>query len=160
MNLLYIAAPYRAATQAAISNNIAEASLMAQHYWLQGFAVLCPHLNSAHFDGLVPDEQFLKATMMMLSKCTHIAMHPRWSFSEGCLAEYKYATDHDLVIHYTDLARVYKSLGLTIGDLSYADNKPKSTLVVVENSTEATPSNGVYIEQVGTGDVTSSKEGT
>lgn len=116
MQLLYIAAPYRAATTAQISNNIHEAALMAQYYWLQGFAVICPHLNSAHFDDLVPDQQFLDATMLMLACCTHIALHPRWSSSEGCIAEYEYSLNNKITPHFTVLPRVYKALGMTMGD--------------------------------------------
>ena len=114
MQLLYIAAPYRAITTAAISNNIQEASRMAQYYWLQGYAVICPHLNSAHFDGLVEDLQFLTATKLMLATCDHIALHPRWSFSRGCIDEYQYATKHKISTHFTDRTKVYKKLGLTV----------------------------------------------
>ena len=113
MELLYIAAPYRAATTAGIKNNIAQASFMAQYYWLQGYAVICPNMNSAHFDGLLPDPQFLTATKLMLSKCTHIALHPRWSFSKGCIAEYEYAITNNITPHFTVLSRVYDALGLS-----------------------------------------------
>ena len=116
MQLLYIAAPYRASTTAQIHNNIHEASLMAQFYWLQGFAVICPHTNSAHFDGLISDKQFLAATTLMLSACSHIALHPRWSFSTGCLEEYEYAMNNAITPHFTNLTRVYKALGLTMGE--------------------------------------------
>ena len=116
MQLLYIAAPYRASTTAAIHNNIHEASLMAQYYWLQGYAVICPHLNSAHFDGLVPDKQFLDATKLMLTTCQHIAFHPKWSFSSGCMEEYQYAQDNNITPHFTSMSRVYKKLGLLMGD--------------------------------------------
>lgn len=115
MQLLYIAAPYRAPTTVQIKNNIHYASLMAQYYWLQGFAVICPHLNSAHFDGLISDQQFLSATKLMLLKCSHIALHPKWSFSDGCIAEYKLARENKLTMHFTDFSRVYKALGLTLG---------------------------------------------
>ncbi len=115
MQLLYIAAPYRASSTAAISNNINEARFMAQYYWLQGFAVICPHLNTAHFDGLMPDKVFLEATMLMLTKCSHIALHPKWTFSSGCMEEYHYALENNLTLHYTNMARVYKALGLTMG---------------------------------------------
>jgi len=117
MHLIYIAAPYRAKTTYQISNNIHEASLMAQYYWLQGFAVICPHLNTAHFDGLMPDATFLAATMLMLSKCSHIALHPNWSFSTGCMEEYLYAMENNITIHYTDMFRVYNKLGLRMGDI-------------------------------------------
>lgn len=116
MQLLYIAAPYRADTTAQIRNNIHEASLMAQYYWLQGYAVICPHLNSAHFDGLVPDTQFLAGTKLMLATCGHIALHPRWSSSQGCIIEYEYALNNKIIPHFTVLPRVYKALGMTVGD--------------------------------------------
>ncbi len=119
MHLMYIAAPYKAKTTYQIHNNIHEASLMAQYYWLQGYAVICPHLNSAHFDGLIPDKQFLKATKLMLSKCSHIALHPRWSASLGCLDEYQYAIANNITPHFTSLTRVYHKLGLTMGELSW-----------------------------------------
>jgi len=116
MELLYIAAPYRAKTTIQISNNIHEASLMAQYYWLQGFAVICPHLNTAHFDGLVDDKIFLTGTKLMLAKCSHIALHPRWTFSAGCLNEYHYAMENNITLHFTDMKRAYKKLGLIIGE--------------------------------------------
>lgn len=116
MELLYIAGPYRAETTAQIRNNIHEASLMAQYYWLQGFAVICPHLNTAHFDGLMPDETFLEATKLMLSKCSHIALHPHWTFSSGSMEEYHYAIENSIKVHYTNMSRVFKALGLTLGE--------------------------------------------
>jgi len=117
MQLLYIAAPYRASSIAKLHNHILEASLMAQYYWLQGYAVICPHKNSAYFDGLVDDSNFLTATMLMLSKCTHIALHPKWSFSAGCIAEYEYAIQQKLTLHFTTMSRVYKKLNITMGDI-------------------------------------------
>ena len=108
MHLLYIASPYRAKTIIKLQHNIHEASKMAQFYWHQGFAVICPHLNSANFDGLVPDKQFLMATMLMLSKCSHIAIHPTWTDSIGSIEEYEYAVKHELTIHFTDMNRVNK----------------------------------------------------
>ena len=116
MDLLYIAAPYRASSTAAIRNNINEAALMAQYYWLQGYAVLCPHMNSAHFDGLVPDKVFMAATKLMLTHCSHIALHPKWSFSTGCIEEYQYAHNNNITMHFTVMQRVYTCLGLTMGD--------------------------------------------
>lgn len=94
MKLLYIAAPYRAKTIARLQQNIHEAKLMAQYYWTQGYAVICPHLNSANFDGLMPDKVFLQGTMLMLSRCDSIAMHPDWERSTGSIQEYDYAYDH------------------------------------------------------------------
>jgi len=108
LNLLYIASPYRAKTIIKLQHNIHEASKMAQYYWHQGFAVICPHLNSANFDGLILDKQFLAGTMLMLSKCSHIAIHPIWTESSGSIEEYEYAIANKLTIHFTDMKRVNK----------------------------------------------------
>jgi len=90
MEILYIAAPYRAKTICSLQQNISDARLMAMYYWNKGYAVLCPHLNSANFDGLIADEQFLAGTKLMLSKCDIIAMHPNWEQSEGCRNEHAF----------------------------------------------------------------------
>jgi hypothetical protein len=108
LNLLYIAAPYRAKTIVKLQHNIYEASKMAQYYWHQGFAVICPHKNSANFDGLTLDKVFLQGTMLMLSKCSHIAIHPKWSESSGSITEYEYAIANKLIIHFTEMVRVNK----------------------------------------------------
>ncbi len=93
MKLLYIAAPYRAKTIISLQQNIHEAKLMAMYYWNKDYAVLCPHSNSANFDGLLSDDKFLEGTMLMLAKCDLIAMHPNWQQSAGCLNE------HNLMIN-------------------------------------------------------------
>ena len=90
MKLLYIAAPYKAKTIVNLQQNIHEAKLMAMYYWNKGYAVICPHLNSANFDGLCEDKIFLQGTMLMLSKCDAIAMHPNWEQSSGCVNEHTF----------------------------------------------------------------------
>lgn len=100
MKLIYIAAPYRGSTLFETNNNIQIARLLAIRYWKQNFAVLCPHMNSALFDGLVSDEQFLEAGRIMLSKCDTIVMHKRWEQSLGCIAEHEFAKEHNIEIIY------------------------------------------------------------
>lgn len=92
MKLIYIAAPYRADTASQLQHNIAQAKIIAQYYWLKGYAVICPHLNSANFDGLVEDEQFLNAYKKILLTCDEAVSHPDWKTSEGCIAEVNLCT--------------------------------------------------------------------
>lgn len=108
MKLLYIAAPYRADTIVKLQHNIHEARKMAQYYWSKGYVVICPHLNSANFDGLIPDKSFMSGTKLMLSKCTHVAFHPKWSNSAGCVDEQMYSVRNKLTIYYTDMEKVNK----------------------------------------------------
>ncbi len=95
MKLLYIAAPYRAKTIVALQRNINDAKLMAMYYWRKGYAVICPHLNSANFDGLIDDNKFYAGTLLMLSKCDSIALHPNWEQSSGCVNEYNYMMNQE-----------------------------------------------------------------
>jgi len=106
MQLLYTAAPYRANTIIQLQHNIHQASLMAQFYWLKGFVVICPHLNTANFDGLIPDADFLKAALLLQAQCTHSAFHPDWTTSIGCMDEYKNAKNLNHTIHFTNMERV------------------------------------------------------
>lgn len=76
---------------------------MAQYYWTKGYAVICPHLNSANFDGLMPDNTFLAGTMEMLSRCDFIAMHPKWADSEGCVQEHLFMLNKQKFLHFENL---------------------------------------------------------
>ena len=120
MKLLYIAAPYRAKTIVSLQQNIQDAKLMSMYYWKKGYSVICPHLNSANFDGLLPDKDFLHGTMLMLSKCDVIAMHPNWEQSIGCITEHNFmlqrTKDSDTEIFYPEWEAV-----LTILDVLYRE---------------------------------------
>lgn len=96
MKLVYIAAPYRAKTIIALQENINNARYMAQYYWLRGDAVICPHLNSANFDGLIPDYRFLEGTKLMLSKCSLAVFHPDFRDSKGCCEELIYCRENGI----------------------------------------------------------------
>ena len=69
MKLTYIIAPYSAPTHIQVKQNIAEAEILAQYYWLSQNAVICPHLNTAFFSGLVAESIYYVGTLLMLSKC-------------------------------------------------------------------------------------------
>jgi hypothetical protein len=88
MKLVYIAGPYRAKSKYFIGRNISIARYHARLLWQKGYAVLCPHMNTAHFDGICPDEVFLEGTMEMLRRCDLIYLLPNWRDSEGAKAEY------------------------------------------------------------------------
>lgn len=53
MKVVYVAGPYGGKTTNEIDENIRRAREVAVELWRQGWAVICPHLNTAHFDGAV-----------------------------------------------------------------------------------------------------------
>ncbi len=63
MKRAYVMGPYRAPTWEGIEANIQRAKELAVALWQMGYAVFCPHLNTAHFDGLAPDDVFLEGDL-------------------------------------------------------------------------------------------------
>jgi hypothetical protein len=51
VRLIYVSGPYRALTPEGVQANINRARIAAQSLWAKGWAVICPHMNSAHFEG-------------------------------------------------------------------------------------------------------------
>lgn len=102
MKLIYVAGPYRADSFGGIELNIMYAQKAAKKLWKEGWAVLTPHLNTAHFDGVVPDKAFLEGTKEMLTRCDAIYLLSRWTESQGAISEYRKAKELGLEIYYEE----------------------------------------------------------
>ena len=94
MRIIYVAGPYRADCEFEVLKNIAHAWDMARKLWNAGWAVICPHTNSA-FMGLDP-EVVIAGDLDIISKCDAIFMLNGWSESEGAKEEYSWAISNDL----------------------------------------------------------------
>lgn len=88
MRLVYVAGPYRAASESAVVRNIRNAEAVAVELWKAGFAVLCPHMNTALMGGICPDEVWLKGDLVMLERCDLVVLVPGWQASSGTVAEH------------------------------------------------------------------------
>lgn len=95
----YVGGPYRAATIHGVAANIRAAEAVAVELWRYGWAVICPHLNSAFLDGAVPDEAFLTGDLEILSRCDALVLTDGWGDSSGAVAEHKYASRLGLEIY-------------------------------------------------------------
>ena len=102
MKLIYIAGPYRSDTEYGVKLNIDRAEAVALKYWKAGYAVFCPHKNSAFMGGSCPDETWLEGGLAILRRCDIIVMMEGWKNSTGSIMEYNLAC----------------KLGLEIWDLS------------------------------------------
>lgn len=102
MKLIYIIAPYSAPSHIKVKHNIADAETLAQYYWLKGNAVICPHLNTAFFSGLIDESDFYAGTLLMLSKSDQAIIHPRFKQSAGCIKEIQFCEEHNIPIKYID----------------------------------------------------------
>ena len=91
MKIAYIAGPYRAKTVFSRMLNIYRARKIAIKYWQKGYAVICPHTNSAHFDGKASDSTFLDGYLKLVEVSDVIVMLPGWLNSTGSQNEHKLA---------------------------------------------------------------------
>ena len=87
MKVAYIAGPYRAKNGSTIVENIRRAEKVAMKYWRQGYAVICPHMNSAFFDGVAPDKTFLDGDLEFVKRSDIIIMMTNYKDSQGACEE-------------------------------------------------------------------------
>lgn len=96
MKVVFISGPYRAPDMYGIHKNIMAARKAAIELWKQGYAVICPHMNTAHFDGILPDETWLNGDIEIMKKCDAIYFLKTWRQSAGAKAEYQIALEHGI----------------------------------------------------------------
>ena len=102
MKTIYISGKYRSDTEWGLEENIRHAEAAAIKLWQQGFAVFCPHKNTAHFGGACPDKALLDGDLEMLKRFDAIFMLNNWKDSVGACQELKVAKEHNLEIIYED----------------------------------------------------------
>ena len=70
--------------------------------WKEGWAVICPHKNTAHFGGAmgIPDSVWLEGDLEFLKRCDAIYLLDNWKGSTGAKAEYALARKLGLEILY------------------------------------------------------------
>jgi len=98
MKLAYVAGPYRGRTHNDVAQNIAAAREVAAHLWSLGYAVICPHLNSAFMSGAAPEDTFLHGGLAMLRRCDLVVLVPNWQASQGTALEIEEARSCGLPI--------------------------------------------------------------
>jgi hypothetical protein len=96
--LVYISGPYRGR----VKHNIARARKIAIELWEAGYAVICPHLNTAHFekDAKVDILDYLAADCRMIEGCDAVLMIPGWERSEGAAVEWGHAHKVNVPVYY------------------------------------------------------------
>ena len=101
MKLVYIAGKYRDKNLWGVTQNIREAERVMVAYLKMGFAVICPHKNTAYLDGSCGDGDdhiYLDMDLEMLGRCDIIVMLTNWERSEGAKKELEYARAHGLKV--------------------------------------------------------------
>jgi hypothetical protein len=102
---VYIAGAYRARNNLHGYNhweqeqNIRRAEELALEVWKLGGAAVCPHLNTAHFQGALPDEVWLEGDLDILLKCDCVVLVKDWELSSGTRREVEVAVEHGIPVH-------------------------------------------------------------
>jgi hypothetical protein len=87
--VVYIAGPFRGSDSYAEYKNIRVAEALSWRLWKKlsawrpGCAVLCPHLNTAHFQSSLPDNVWLEGDLTMLARCDAVVLTRGWKRSAG-----------------------------------------------------------------------------
>lgn len=88
VKVVFVSGPYRGSNEWQIKKNIERAEAISLHFWKMGYAVICPHKNSAFMGGSVPDEIWLKGYIELLKRSDIVVMLPGWENSQGATQEY------------------------------------------------------------------------
>ena len=88
--IVYIAGPYRAPTENGVQQNIDRARAAAIEIAEMGLGFFCPHLNSDHMGGVIPDDEWIEMDLAILRGCCKaILMLEGWKKSTGAAREYR-----------------------------------------------------------------------
>lgn len=102
IRVIYVAGAFRAPTQWEIMQNVWKAERASLKLWKEGYAVICPHTMTQHFQNECPDEMWLDGCIELLKRCDAIYMLTNFHQSEGSLAELIVALTLGLKIMYEE----------------------------------------------------------
>lgn len=98
VKVIYVAGPFRATTQWRIMQNVKRAEDVSLKLWKLGYAVICPHTMTQHFQDECPDEVWLKGCLELMTRADAIYLLKGWENSEGSIAELKIAREIGLAV--------------------------------------------------------------
>lgn len=100
MKIVYIAGPYRGTSYWQQVLHIREAEAAGLEVWKRGMVALVPHLNTAHFQGELPDAVWLAGDLELMARCDAVLMVGKWDESQGAMKEYMVALEADQPVFY------------------------------------------------------------
>lgn len=101
MKVIYVAGPFRGPNHWAIENNIRRAEELSLEVWRLGAAAICPHLNTHHYQGVLPDYTWLYGDLEILRRCDAMLVVPNWHNSKGTQGEIHFAENLGLPVFYS-----------------------------------------------------------
>ena len=90
--IIFVSGAYTAKDDDGVMGNIAHAKWAAIQLWKEGWAVICPHMNTSHFEVYqIKYDDFIIGDFEFLRSCDAIYMLNNWKSSKGARMEYRYA---------------------------------------------------------------------
>lgn len=101
MKVAYISGRYRGKDLNTVFNNVIKAREVALKYWKLGYAVICPHMNTAFMDNSeIEDNKFIEGDLKFIQFCDIIVMLDNWRDSVGAQIEHQKARELNKEIIY------------------------------------------------------------
>lgn len=91
MKVIYLAGPYSGYSINDVHDHIEEARRVSRKLWMAGYAVVCPHMNTAYMDGEDTWGVFLEGDLEIMARCDIVVMLPGWRGSKGARVEHETA---------------------------------------------------------------------
>ena len=100
MKVVYIAGPYKAATEFQVKLNIRNAEIEALWVWFNDGVALCPHKNISGFGGAndIPDDVWTAGNIELLKRCDALYAIGRYKESPEAVAEIHFAIEHHIPV--------------------------------------------------------------
>jgi nucleoside 2-deoxyribosyltransferase len=102
MKLIYIAGPFSNDDNLRIEVNILKAKKAMRELLKKGWAVICPHANTAGFqhENEIEDSIYYSADLEMLKRCDAVFMLKDWKHSHGAVNEHLISKQNNISIYY------------------------------------------------------------
>ncbi len=101
MKLVFVAGPYRAASEWEVEQNVRRAEALALQLWQLNLAVICPHKNTARYGGALPDQVWLDGALEMAQRCDAVVCVDGWETSAGARGEVGAAQTLEIPVFYS-----------------------------------------------------------
>ena len=99
--IAYVIGPIRSKWRIVRWLNINSARLTAIKLWSAGFAVICPHMNSACMRHKVDEDRFIEGDLVLIEKCDFAVVVGKWENSVGSLAEIKLCRRLNMPVYHS-----------------------------------------------------------
>lgn len=101
MKVAYVSGKYRDARGPwYVKENIEKAERIAIELWKMGFAVICPHKNTAFFEGPLDDPVIIAGDCELVRRSDALIVVPGWKDSQGTRIEWDTAWNNSKPIFY------------------------------------------------------------